>query len=280
MAFGGTLAKKVAGHYGTGHVLQRIDAALRRLGVHPGQPTVEDLKPVDEFHTGGLEATEALIEQLDLSHADRVLDIGCGIGGTVRHIVSRCGCEVTGVDLTVEYIETARILTQRVGLADRAVFEHADATALDFDDDRFDVAVMFHVGMNIPDKAQLFAEIGRVLRPGGRFALFDVMRGEAAGPLDFPLPWASHPAFSFVEPSTAYHAAARAAGFEMLATRARRDFALAYFARVFAMIEESGVPPLGIHLLMGETAGAKLNNYVDNVEKRRIVPTEFICRRL
>ena len=264
---------RVSAHYTTQDLLGRIRAALSTAGADPDAPTPADLKPVDEFHTGGLEATEGLLAQLEIGAGTRVLDIGCGLGGTARLIADRYGAPVTGIDLTPAYVEVARQLTALVGL--EAEFHEGSALALPVADASADLATMFHVGMNIADKRGLMTEAARTLAPGGTFALFDVMRtGE--GDLSFPFPWAEEAAFSFVDPPEIYRDAAKAAGLTLKAERNRRDFALDFFARVFAAIEANGPPPVGIHLLMRETAGQKIQNYVACAKAGLIAPVEMI----
>ena len=273
-----TLETRVAAHYTTQDLLDRIDAALGEMGVRVA--TVDDLKPVDEFHTGGLEATDALLSQLDIAPETAVLDIGCGLGGTARHIVHRYGARVTAVDLTELFVQVGQALNTRVHLDEAIDMQVASATDLPQDDSSIDLVTMFHVGMNIADKNALFSQVARVLKPGGRFALFDVMRDDDAGDLVFPLPWSEAPETSFVDPPSAYLDAGAAEGLALHAQRSRRDFALSYFTHVFEAIEKAGgPPPLGIHLLMGDTAGVKLKNYVANVEAQRIAPVEMIFEK-
>lgn len=273
-----TLETRVAAHYTTQDLLARIDAALKNMGVEAA--TADDLKPVDEFHTGGLEATDALLLQLDIVPEMKVLDIGCGLGGTARHIVHRYGAHVTGIDLTPLFVEVGQALNTRVHL-DEAIDMHvASATELPMENATMDLVTMFHVGMNIAEKTSLFAEVARVLRPGGRFALFDVMRDDDLGELLFPVPWSEVAETSFVDPPKMYLDAGAEAGLVLHKQRDRRDFTLSYFGHVFeAMKKFGGPPPLGIHLLMGETAGLKLKNYVENVEAQRIVPVEMIFEK-
>ncbi|MEM1385392.1 MAG: class I SAM-dependent methyltransferase [Pseudomonadota bacterium] len=273
-----TTEDRVASHYTTDALIQRIQGALGQLGIDISAATPADLKLVDEFHTGGLEATLDLLDQLEIGSATRVLDIGCGIGGTARAVTERYGCQVTGVDLTPAFVETAAALTDMVGLSGQTTFRQGSALALPVQDEGFDIALLLHVGMNIADKGTLFTEARRALCPGGHFAVFDVMTGPVAEGLAFPLPWSSVPETSFLAPPSAYRAAAEAAGFALIAERGRSDFAKAFFEKAFARVAAEGAPPLGIHILMGETAGEKLKNYVANLEAGRVAPTEMIFR--
>jgi SAM-dependent methyltransferase len=269
----------IARHYTTETLLERIRAALAASGADPEAPRPEDLKPVDEFHTGGLEATEALLAELPMRPGLRVLDIGCGIGGTARHVAAIHGAQVTGVDLTPGFVAAARELSEMVGLGDRVRFVEGSALALPVGDASADLALILHVGMNIADKERLIAEAARALAPGGHLAVFDVMRGPGAGELLFPVPWAARAELSFVAAPEAYAEAARKAVLVPVARRDRSAFARAFFDRVRARMEAAGPPPLGIHLLMGETARDKIANYVAMLEDGRIAPVEMIFRK-
>ena len=268
---------KVAAHYGRGGLIERIRAGLAAAGADLDNPSPEALKPVDEFHIGGVKATDELLGQIEIPAGAAALDIGCGLGGTARLIAARTGAAVTGVDLTPEYVETARALSAMAGVGGVS-FHVGSALALPVPDAAFDLATLLHVGMNIEDKARLMTEARRALKPGGTFAVYEVMRGPDASDLVHPLPWAETPDFSFVAPLAAYEDAARAAGFEVVASRGRRDFALAFFEKMRAATAASGPPPLGIHLLMGDTAPQKIANMIQNIAANRIEPTELILR--
>lgn len=269
----------VAGHYGSGRVMEGIRAALARAGLGARAVTEADLKAVDEFHTGGAAATEALLDQIAIGPDSRVLDLGCGIGGPARTIAAGRGAFVTGIDLTPEYVAAARELSALVGLGDRTAFLQGSVTALPVADGSADVALMQHVGMNVADKPALFREAARVLAPGGVFALFDVMAGPEAGPPAFPLPWASAPETSFVAPPEAYRAAAAAAGFVPRAERDRTEFARDFFRRLLDRLSREGPPPLGLHLLMGADGRKKIANYLAALEAGRLAPVEMIFAR-
>lgn len=253
--------REIADHYTTDKLIKRIEEGLIAAGVDPAAPSPEDLKPVDEFHTGGIEATEMMLDGLGIDEGTRVLDVGCGIGGTARLIASRYGAHVQGVDLTPAFVETATELSQRCGLGDRTAFQVGSALDMPVGPGEFDLATMFHVGMNIVDKAALFRDVARTLKPGGRFALFDIMRN-GAGEISFPVPWSSTVRTSFVVPPQDYRVAGETAGLTLIAEHDRSDYAVDFFKRVVAAFETHGTPPVGLHLIMGDTAQEKYGNAV------------------
>jgi ubiquinone/menaquinone biosynthesis C-methylase UbiE len=266
-------------HYAQAAVIAAITRGLAALGKSPSSVTLDDLAPVEEFHIGGRPATEELMRQVGPLGDWHVLDVGSGIGGPARFIADRYGCRVSGVDLTADYVETARTINAWVGLADRVDFRHASALATPFADATFDMAYMLHVGMNIADKPALCAEVARVLKAGGAFAIYDVMKTGSA-PLTFPLPWASAPEISAVAPPEGYKGALRAAGFTVLAERNRRDFAIEFFKTMRSRLAQAGgPPPLGLHIVMGNDAGTKIANLVAGLEAGAVAPVEIIARR-
>ena len=110
-----------------------------------------------------------------------MIDIGCGVGGPARHLAAEFHCEVSGIDLTPDYIEVADMLTERCGLSDRARFERADASICPSVTD-CSISVSQNVSMNVAEKTDFYAEIARVLRPGGRFVTSDVVVGPGGEP--------------------------------------------------------------------------------------------------
>jgi ubiquinone/menaquinone biosynthesis C-methylase UbiE len=254
-----------------------ILGALRTLGKDIDKLVPEDLSPVDEFHIGGRRATEEFAATLSFPPGAHLLDIGCGLGGASRHFAGVRGCRVSGIDLTDEFVHTAAALAKRVHLDAMVSYRHGSALELPFPAGTFDGAYMLHVGMNIADKAGLFAEARRVLKPGARFGVYDVMR-DHSGDLAFPMPWAATAATSFVEPAVAYRALLEAAGFEIVSERNRRDFAVATFAQMRARASQAGPPALGLHIVMGPSAPQKVANMIACVERGLIAPVEIVAR--
>jgi ubiquinone/menaquinone biosynthesis C-methylase UbiE len=269
----------VAVHYNHGALLRAIVEGVERLGKSPDTVNVEDLAPVDEFHIGGRVATKDFLDQLDLTTEDLVLDVGCGLGGASRFAVQQYGCRVTGIDLTHEYVETGTALCSWVGLDNRVTLEQGDATATPYTDDAFDKSYMLHVGMNIANKNTLASELYRILRPGGRLGIYDVMR-MGKGDLSFPVPWATTAGESDVASPDEYRQALESVGFRVVAERNRAAFALKFFGELQARAGGAGgPPPLGLHILMGPTAAAKVKNMIDNVSEGCVAPVEFIAEK-
>ena len=265
-------------HYGADELLTAIEAGLEALGKTASDVTIDDLGPVDEFHIGGRAATSALCERLGIGPDPRVLDIGCGIGGTARLLASTAGCRVTGVDLVPGYIDVARTLTDWTGLGHQIDYEVGSALDLRLEDNSFDAATLLHVGMNIEDKQKLFTEIRRVLRPDGALGIYDVMR-TAEGELVFPVPWASDSSTSFVSDIPAYESALESAGFEILEVSNRHDFALDFFATFKQRTAElGGPPPLGLHVIIGSATPDKIANMIGAITDGTVAPVEIICR--
>lgn len=270
------IEQRVAQHYGRAGLEAAILDALAAGGRDPDRLAPDDLAGVDEFHLGWRAATVALAADLALAPGEQVLDLGCGIGGPARYFAAAHGCRVTGVDLTEEFIRTAEALTRRCGLADRVAFRHASALALPFPDGSFDAATLIHVGMNIADKPALFREARRVLRPGARFGVYDLMRvGE--GRIVCPVPWATTAETSFVATVDEYRRLLGAAGFTLAGETDRRDLALALWRALRERIAREGPPPLGLHLLIGPTAPQRLGNVIAAVEQRVISPVQMIA---
>jgi SAM-dependent methyltransferase len=198
-------------HYGAADLSEAILQALAAAGADIEHLAATDIYPVDQLHAGGVAASRHVLDRLDVRPGMRVLDVGCGIGGPSR-LAASYGAQVTGVDLTPEFVTTATELTERVGLGDEASFVATPAESLPFDDASFDAAFMIHVGMNIPVKQSVFEEVQRVLVPGGRFVLYEQMR-TGTGDVTYPLPWAEDEGSSFVEAVEDYRNHLEAAGF-------------------------------------------------------------------
>ncbi len=252
-------------------LVQAVESAINAHFGDGGMLKPADLGPLDEFHIGGREATQFLFDTLALDKGATIADLGAGIGGAARLAASEYGCTVRGVDLTPEYCELANRLSARVGLGDKVHIEAGDACATPYTASSFDTVYTMHVSMNIEDKLALYREAYRLLKPGGRFGLYDVMAGENTAPLTFPVPWATTADASHLISAADAGDLLNEAGFEVTQTIDRKDYALAFFERLRAAAS-SGPPPLGLHLLMGTAFPTKIKHMVENTVSKRCAP--------
>lgn len=273
------LGSHVAQHYSRGDLLLRLNAALADDGVDPACPRIEALAPYDQFHGRGVEATQEIAAMLKVAPTDHLLDVGSGIGGPARYMAQRFGCRVTGIDLTEEFCEVARHLTRLLAMDAQVRFELGDALATPFPDAAFDGAYSMNVSMNIADKAALYREIRRVLKPGGWLMLSEIARGPGA-PLDYPTPWAATADTSFLCTPEETRQGLEAAGFDIVRMRDTTDAVKAYGARSRAMVEAGGKPPhRAVQLIHGEMAPMAMRNSAVAVNEGRAVPLEILGRK-
>jgi SAM-dependent methyltransferase len=249
--------------YATGLTRSNIERALAEAGKQTDALQASDLVMLEDFHTLGRFATAALIDLAQITASDRVLDAGTGIGGTARLIAAERGAHVTAVDLTSEYCEVATWLNDALGLSDMIDVRVADVTELPFEAASFDVVVSQHVQMNVADKRRLYAEVRRVLAPGGRLALWDVTAGPG-GPLHMPVPWATLPEQSYLVTPERLAELLSEAGF---ATAHWNDLTQ-QAGTVMQGFLAGEQPPLGLHVFVPDFQ-AKVTNLVRNVAEDR-----------
>jgi SAM-dependent methyltransferase len=201
-----------AAHWDRPDLATAILDALAAAGRDLDDLTVEGLAPTDHFHSGGKAATERLARLAAPAAGSEVLDVGGGLGGPARLLAAGFGCSVTVVDVTPSYVEAARQLTARLGLADRVRHELGDGLDLPFPDATFDLVWTQNSGMNIADKATLYAGFRRVVRPGGLLAIQEPTAGPGGPPI-YPVMWADDASSSFLWPPDELRALIETAGF-------------------------------------------------------------------
>jgi SAM-dependent methyltransferase len=176
-----------------GELVDPVLAALAAAGRSTDPIDSDDLVGLDEFHGRGRSATVALLREAELRPGERVLDVGAGIGGPARTMARHFGAEVTALDPTARFAALAQELNRRCGLEQRITVVHGEAAALPFPDQSFDLLVTQAVWASVADKEAMLAEARRVLVPGGRMAVFEILAGPAVDEFAFPVPWANGP---------------------------------------------------------------------------------------
>lgn len=273
-----TDASATADHWGRGDVYGLIVAALAKAGKSLDALTVEDLAPVDHYHARGFPATVELADRLPIRPGDHILDIGCGVGGPARYIAQRFGCRVSGLDITEPYVQAANKLTALLRMEGQVQVLLGDGQKLPYGDACFDGAYALHVTMNVADRPRFFAEAWRVLRPGAFFALTEHGLGPEGSP-HHPVPWSEDGSGAYLVTPQQTQALLQGAGFTGIEVEEAGAKYLAGYKRAVQLAERGQLPPLGVHLLMGENAVLKMSNAARNIEEGRTRPIEVICRK-
>ncbi len=256
-------------HYGFGGIMEKIEAGLKAAGKDVNSITVDDLAPIDQFHTRGRDSTLEVVGLAKLKPSDLVLDVGCGLGGTARFLAEQYSCSVAGIDLTEEYISVGKRLTELVDLSNRVELRQGSALEIPYEDEWFDVVWTEHVQMNIADKNRFYSEIARVLKPGGPLLFHDIFRGSGDSPF-YPTPWAEDESISALVTEPEARSVMAQVGLAIDQWIGKVQESIEFFSEVSARIEADGPPPIGIHLLMGDNASDKLQNYVRNLNEDRV----------
>ena len=282
-------AAVVERHYTRTNLENTILTALRNAGKDVDQLTVDDLAPIDEFHTRGREATANLASLLnqDLQPNIHVLDVGSGIGGPSRYLASRFGCRVTGVDLVGEYCRVADSLARRVKLGNLLTYRQGDATHIPYDDATFDVVWTQHASMNIAYKKRFYSEMYRVLKPGGKLAIYDVFKGSnssniggSTSSIHFPVPWASDPSISHLLPrEDARKLLNEVIRFKEVVWEDKTESVIDWIKQMIKRAQTSGPPQIGLHVLVGPHWSELVKNLLKNLEEGRIAVAQGIFER-
>jgi SAM-dependent methyltransferase len=261
-------------------LMVKLKDALEKAGLANGFISHQQLAQLDQFHSRGLRATIELAATLDIAADTRVLDVGSGLGGPARYLAGTFGCQVVGVDVTASYVDAAKYLTARTGLSNKVSFECGNALALPFSDSSFDLVWTQHVAMNIENRELFYSEIARVLKQGGRFAVYDVVAG-TGGPVHFPVPWSSVPDTSFLLTAEAMQKVILESGFTTLSWSDRTADGTIWFSELIAMVNSQTYvpPPLSLNLAVGSDFPMRASNLGRSLKENRARLIEAVFER-
>lgn len=227
-----------------------------------------DLAVLDQFHVGGLESTKEFAAILGVRPELRVLDAGSGLGGPSRYVAQRYGCHVTGVDLTERFVAVASLLAGLTGMDGMVDYRTGDLLELDFPAGHFDIVYTQHVVMNIRDRAKLYSEIRRVLKPGGTFGFYDVLAADAQAAPHYPVPWADSEETSFLLTAEQTRADMESAGLTPKMWNDVSAEALVWFEQQRQAAASGNAA--GMELIMGPRFGLMRKNFFRSLTEKRI----------
>lgn len=127
------------------------------------------------FEQAMTEMTDQMIRRLSPGPGDRILDVGCGNGTPALQLARACEVEVVGISVSARQVARGNERARAAGLSHRVRFEQVNAMDLPFEDGSFDHAWALESMLHMPDKRQVLSQTARVLRPGGRCPIADMV---------------------------------------------------------------------------------------------------------
>ena len=255
----------VQSHYFVSDLYNNILDKLKSIGVDLNDVKRTDLSSVDEFHVRGLEVSKELAQYITSSNL-KVLDVGCGLGGPARMLADEKSCTVTGLDLSQEFIDTAKALSKLVNLDSKTTFLKGDALALPFERNSFDIVWTQHVQMNIFEKKKFYSEIFRVLKTGGKFLYYDIFKS-SDNDINYPMPWASRQDLSHLINIAELEKILNSIGFNSFSKKNQTDAGLGSIKQMLSHIKEFGPPIMGLNVLMGKDTKQKILNAFNHFDQ-------------
>jgi sarcosine/dimethylglycine N-methyltransferase len=210
------------------------------------------LAGLDQFHTMGLAATEQLAQIAGIQRGAAILDAGSGLGGPSRYLAST--------------------YAQRTHLDELVSYEVGDLSSLPFGDSSFDVVWTQHVVMNIPERERLYLEFRRVLKSGGKLALFDVLATDANLKPHFPVPWAENGETSFLFTEAETITALQRAGFTIAAWNDVTAEVVEWFGQ-----QRPPATDFSLGIVLGPRLAEMLANLARNIRENRIRFVMGVC---
>ena len=153
-----------------GDIHSRVHKAMLETGLNDKKLEIEDLFPIDQYHARGIAATVDLGKRMPILENQKIIDIGCGLGGPARYFAKQFKCFITGIDITPSFVQIGNEFNKLTTMTNKVELLVGNGEVLDFDNETFDGGYSQHVTMNISDRIKFFSEAYRVLKSGAFFA--------------------------------------------------------------------------------------------------------------
>jgi ubiquinone/menaquinone biosynthesis C-methylase UbiE len=218
--------------------------------------------------------TRHLLALSGVGQGDRVLDIACGYGGTLR-MLARLGCRAHGIDISTVCIDEARKANAEAGLADAITVEVGDFHRIDSAPGTWDAVLCQDSLIHSSDRPTVFGEVYRVLRPGGVFAFSDILTAPDADIALVEAAFARLGADAGATPRD-YRGMALAAGFEIAHMEERHRDIERHYAALAASL---GKPVQGLDPEAAEAIAASIARWRQALAGGHITWACFVARK-
>ena len=261
-----------------GDIFSRVHQAMSETGLINKKLEIEELFPIDQYHARGIAATVDLGKRMPISKNQKIIDIGCGLGGPARYYAKEFKCFITGIDITPSFIEIGNEFNRLTSMSDNVELLVGNGEVLDFDNETFDGAYSQHVTMNISNREKFFSEAFRVLKKGGFFAFTEHGLGIKGNPI-FPLPWADNKKMSFLLPPEETILLLKKIGFSNIEIIETGDKYISGYEKLTNPSLKKENPILGIHVIGGESMRERSVNSMKSIKENRTLPFEVVCKK-
>jgi len=258
------------------HIRHALEIAIRdQKGFDPNI-----IAAVDQFHIGGLQATNDMLALANFSPDDRVLDIGCGIGGPARNIAQHCETRVIGLDLSFDYCMAAEIISSQLKMSQQTGFVQANAVHLPFADNSFSGIWTQHVTMNIEHKDLLIGEFSCILKPAGKLVMYEVTgQPNMTNSIQYPLPWSVDGSYSFLQNDVTYRELIQSNGLRINHFENVTSKALNSVTRLLNRLQKNKIQKPNLGLLLGEHYPTMMANLAQGLEDQSLSVYQIVARK-
>ena len=261
-----------------GDIFSRVHQAMSEAGLINKKLEIEELFPIDQYHARGIAATVDLGKRMPISKNQKIIDIGCGLGGPARYYAKEFKCFITGIDITPSFIEIGNEFNRLTSMSDNVELLVGNGEVLDFDNETFDGAYSQHVTMNISNREKFFSEAFRVLKKDSFFAFTEHGLGPEGNPI-FPLPWANSLEMSFLLPPQKTILILKDIGFSDIKIIETAEKYISGYEKLIKLKSENKKPILGIHVIGGESMSERSRNSMQSIKENKTLPFEIVCKK-